>query len=207
MPIRRPSSRWKYSHQKMPLNPARLMPWFTCRYSGVSRYFSNVCCHSASDIGGSVPTIGCHSTIDRPECVSRVTPPTTTIANTSAQHTNSHVATPRLASRRAVAVENDASADMASILPWRVRRRRSVRAALLCVLGRQVASQPIRRLATAQRGRGCVPRRRCPGSCAPARGCARRQVRRSPCRWRARARSCVPSRPCRPGCAARATRH
>ena len=36
-------------------------------------------------IGGSVPTIGCHSTIDRPECVRRVTPPTTTIGNTRAQ--------------------------------------------------------------------------------------------------------------------------
>ena len=43
--------------------------------------------------GGSVPTIGCHSVIDSPECVSRVTPPTTTIANTSAQQTNSQAAT------------------------------------------------------------------------------------------------------------------
>jgi hypothetical protein len=37
-----------------------------------------------------VPTIGCHSTIDKPECVRRVMPPTTTIAKTSAQHTSSH---------------------------------------------------------------------------------------------------------------------
>ena len=40
-----------------------------------------------------MPTIGCHSTIDSPECVSRVTPPTTTIANTSAQQTSSQIAT------------------------------------------------------------------------------------------------------------------
>ncbi len=92
-PISRPSRRWKYSHQKMPLNPASVMPWFTCRYSGVSWYLSNASCHAASESGGSVPTIGCHSTIDRPEWVSRVTPPTTTIANTSAQHTSSHAAT------------------------------------------------------------------------------------------------------------------
>jgi hypothetical protein len=39
--------------------------------------------------------------IDNPECVSRVTPPTTTIANTSAQQTNNHVATLRLADARA----------------------------------------------------------------------------------------------------------
>ena len=48
------------------------MPVLTCRYSGVCWYFANVSCHCASDSGGSVPTIGCHSTIDRPECVSRV---------------------------------------------------------------------------------------------------------------------------------------
>ena len=46
-----------------------------------------------------MPTIGCHSTIDSPECVSRVTPPTTIIANTSAQQTKSHAATGRPRSR------------------------------------------------------------------------------------------------------------
>ena len=40
-----------------------------------------------------VPTIGCHSTIDKPECVSRVIPPTTTIANTRAQQISSQTAT------------------------------------------------------------------------------------------------------------------
>ena len=32
----RPSSRWTYSHQKMPLNSASVIPWLTWRYSGVS---------------------------------------------------------------------------------------------------------------------------------------------------------------------------
>ena len=62
------------------------MPLFTCWYSGVAWYLANAACQSASESGGSVPTIGCHSVIESPECVSRVTPPTTTIANTIAQH-------------------------------------------------------------------------------------------------------------------------
>ena len=52
----------------------------------------------ATPSGGSVPTIGCHSTIDRPECVRRVMPPTTTITNTSAQHASSQSATARSSS-------------------------------------------------------------------------------------------------------------
>ena len=39
--------------------------------------------------------MGCHSVIDRPECVRRVTPPTTINANTSAQQTRSQIATAR----------------------------------------------------------------------------------------------------------------
>lgn len=41
--------------------------------------------------------MGLHSAIDSPDPVSRVTPPSTTIANTSAQQTNSQVAIARLA--------------------------------------------------------------------------------------------------------------
>ena len=37
--------------------------------------------------------MGFHSTIERPESVSRVTPPTTTMANTKAQQINSQIAT------------------------------------------------------------------------------------------------------------------
>ena len=47
-PISRPSNRWKYSHQKMPLNCSSDMPLFTCWYSGVERYFSNATSQSAA---------------------------------------------------------------------------------------------------------------------------------------------------------------
>src|SRR5512135_534855 len=82
----------------MPLNSESVMPRLTSRYSGVAWYLVKASFHAASDSGGSVPTIGCHSVIDSPEWVSRVTPPTTTIANTSAQQTNSQAATGRRAS-------------------------------------------------------------------------------------------------------------
>jgi hypothetical protein len=95
--ISRPSNRWKYSHQKMPLNSPTDMPLLTCWYSGVARYLAKASSHCASVNGGSVPTIGCHSVIDKPEWVRRVTPPTTTIANTSAQQRKSHAATARCA--------------------------------------------------------------------------------------------------------------
>src|SRR5665213_2470766 len=47
------------------------------------------------------PISGRHSTIESPECVSRVMPPTTTIAKTSAQQARSHAAM----ARRSVSVE------------------------------------------------------------------------------------------------------
>ena len=47
-------------------------------------YLSNSACHAASLSGGSVPVTGFHSTIDRPDSVSRVAPPTSTIAKMSA---------------------------------------------------------------------------------------------------------------------------
>ena len=112
IPIARPSRRWQYSNQKMLLNSASDMPLLTSRYSGVCRYFSNTVCQSASESGGTVPTSGCHSTIESPEWVSRVTPPTTTIAATASAHTRSHVATVRSAagSAGAAAPASEASA-------------------------------------------------------------------------------------------------
>ena len=47
-------------------------------------YFSNASSHCAWLNGGSAPVIGFHSVMERPDSVSRVAPPTTTIANTSA---------------------------------------------------------------------------------------------------------------------------
>src|SRR2546423_7698929 len=91
----RPSRRWKYSHQKIALKPASVMSWLRRRNSGVVRYFAKVSSHCAAWRGGIAPTRGCHSTIERPECVRRVTPPTTTIAKTRAQQASSHTATTR----------------------------------------------------------------------------------------------------------------
>src|SRR6185295_16240327 len=63
-----------------------------CRYSGVAWYFRKTSSQSVCDSGGRVPTSGFHSTMDSPECVRRVTPPTTTIMKTSAQHAASQPA-------------------------------------------------------------------------------------------------------------------
>jgi hypothetical protein len=57
--------------------------------------------------------MGCHSVIERPECVSRVTPPTTINANTSAQQTRSQVATIRGCSPVAAAEEVDIAEEVA----------------------------------------------------------------------------------------------
>src|SRR5688500_6175511 len=50
------------------------------------------------DRGGRVPTMGCHSVMDRPERVRRVAPPTTTMAKTITQQASSHQGTARRAS-------------------------------------------------------------------------------------------------------------
>src|SRR6266478_2366947 len=69
------------------------------RYCGISLYLANSAAQSAAESGGRTPTTGFHSVIDRPERVSRVMPPITTIKKISAQQTNSQVATaPRLPS-------------------------------------------------------------------------------------------------------------
>ena len=60
------------------------MPALSARYCGIARYFSNSACHPLSPSGGSVPSTGFHSVIERPDSVSRVAPPTKTIAKTSA---------------------------------------------------------------------------------------------------------------------------
>ena len=60
------------------------MPRLTCSYWGICRYLAKASSQSACDSGGSVPTIGCHSVMERPEPVSRVAPPMLTITNTSA---------------------------------------------------------------------------------------------------------------------------
>src|SRR5688572_31448193 len=79
----------------MRLNASSVIPRFTCWYSGVARYLAKASSQSAADKGGSAPTIGCHSVIERPACDNRVMPPTTMTAKTSTQQTSSQAAIAR----------------------------------------------------------------------------------------------------------------
>src|SRR6266853_2278410 len=77
----------------MLLNSSKLIAKWTARDSGICLYFANSATQSVEENGGTMPTIGCHSIIERPERVSRVTPPTTTIRRSSPQQRKSHAAT------------------------------------------------------------------------------------------------------------------
>jgi hypothetical protein len=59
-------------------------------------YFSNSACQALSLKGGTVPVSGFHSTIERPDSVSLVAPPTRTIAKISPATTRSHSRSARL---------------------------------------------------------------------------------------------------------------
>src|SRR5260370_16683621 len=65
------------------------------RYSGICCYLANSAAQSAAENGGTMPMTGFHSVIDRPERVSRVIPPTTTIREIKPQQRKSHAATGR----------------------------------------------------------------------------------------------------------------
>src|SRR5271169_132293 len=83
----------------MLLNSSKLIAKWTARYSGISLYLANTAAQSAAESGGTTPTTGFHSVMDRPDRVSRVMPPTTTIRKINAQQTNSQAATPPRRSR------------------------------------------------------------------------------------------------------------
>src|SRR5215831_8415703 len=74
----------------MVLNSSRLIPRLSRSYCGIVLYFANSACQSASPSGGMAPVTGFHSTIESPDSVSRVAPPTSTMANTSAATHHSH---------------------------------------------------------------------------------------------------------------------
>src|SRR5215469_5488266 len=59
------------------------------RYCGIALYFSNSLCHWAAVCGGTTPVTGFHSTIDSPDSVTRVAPPTTTMRKTRPATANS----------------------------------------------------------------------------------------------------------------------
>src|SRR5919108_5396176 len=77
----------------MLLNSSNVIAKWTARYSGISLYLANAAAQSAALSGGTTPTTGFHSVIDKPERVSRVIPPTTTIRKIIAQQMKSQAAT------------------------------------------------------------------------------------------------------------------
>src|SRR5215813_671142 len=79
----------------MILNSPRLMPGLCSRYCGMVLYLSNSACHAGASSGGTTPVTGFHSTIARPDSVSRVAPPTTTVTNIRAATASSHSRTAR----------------------------------------------------------------------------------------------------------------
>src|SRR5215831_383784 len=79
----------------MVLNSSRLMPRLSCSYCGMVLYLANSACQSASPSGGMTPVTGFHSTIESPDSVSRVAPPTSTMAKTSPAMHHSHTPTAR----------------------------------------------------------------------------------------------------------------
>src|SRR5262245_50420336 len=58
-------------------------------------YLANSVCHSACESGGRMPVTGFHSTMESPDSVSRVAPPTISVSNIIAADTSSHSRTGR----------------------------------------------------------------------------------------------------------------
>src|ERR1700730_15126849 len=77
----------------MLLNSSKVIAKWTTRYSGICWYFANSAAQSVAESGGTMPITGFHTVIDRPERVSRVMPPTTTIRAIIAQQTKSQATT------------------------------------------------------------------------------------------------------------------
>src|SRR5215510_167325 len=85
----------------MVLKSERVIPALRSRYCGMAWYFSNSACQAAASSGGTTPVTGFHSTIERPDSVRRVAPPTTNVATISAATASSHS---RMAWRRVAGV-------------------------------------------------------------------------------------------------------
>src|SRR5262245_7067634 len=102
----------------MVLNASRLIPALRSRYCGIALYLSNSACQAAWSSGGSTPVTGFHSTIERPDSVSRVAPPTTTVTTISAATASSH----SLTARRCAGADGGTGAMRMRTLPcWRRR--------------------------------------------------------------------------------------
>src|SRR6202047_5672983 len=86
------------------------MPALIRRYCGMSWYFSNSATQDPADSGGRIPVTGCHSVIDRPDKVSRVMPPITTITKIMPQQQSSQRAMGRRLGTAAVSARGLGSA-------------------------------------------------------------------------------------------------
>src|SRR5262249_5249145 len=84
----------------MRLNSSSVMPLLASSYSDEVLYFSNSNTQAPCPTGGRTPVTGRHSTIDSPESVSRVAPPTITMSTSRAAIALSHS---RIARRCALA--------------------------------------------------------------------------------------------------------
>src|SRR5574337_326048 len=91
----------------MDLNSSSDMSKFTFWNCGESWYLEKAICQSCSFSGGMAPMITFHSVMDKPEPVSRVMPPMTTIAKISTQPVNNQVATARLFSLSFIILSRD----------------------------------------------------------------------------------------------------
>lgn len=91
-PSPRPHIRCAHSIQYMNLNSSRAIEMLTRLNSGDCLYRANSAVHSASVPGGFSP-VNFQSVIDRPDRVSRVIPPKTTILKTHAEDPPSHQVT------------------------------------------------------------------------------------------------------------------
>lgn len=66
----------------MLLKSSKLIPILTFIYSGYCLYASNSKNQASCEKGGNIPEIGCQLTIDKPDPVNLVAPPTIIITNT-----------------------------------------------------------------------------------------------------------------------------
>src|SRR5436305_3866027 len=76
----------------MVLKSSRLIPEFINRYCGMCWYLANSAAQAEGESGGRTPTTGSHSVIERPERVSRVIPPITTMTKIMPQQNRSQMA-------------------------------------------------------------------------------------------------------------------
>ena len=77
------------------LEAFQVMPRFSTAYCGMRWYLAKASAHSAPFSGGIAPMMGSHSVMERPEPVSRVSPPMVTMARITSATASSQKPTAR----------------------------------------------------------------------------------------------------------------